>query len=319
MSDAHPADRSLADDLMKAGRPAEAIPIYRQWVEAQPDEDSHLLALAWALHDSGNRKEATLCFERLFLKELSRKLFTGFAYDELVRIYREEKNGAALVSVCERAAAAQPGDVGLLTTLGEAYLAAGDSVKAVAVFARLSETDPDGPENWCRLGEACLQAGDPERAETAYDRAAGLDPASRADFFSRLAEGLGRAGFPQRALQAWEKSLALQPDAPLHWMGMGDCRLRLGDLEGAIRAYDRAAAQKPSAAGVCWHRLGNQLAREGLPLQAAEAFDRAVAAEPENPLYPLRLAASLAAGGKHDLARAALLRGKALGSSPKDR
>jgi len=134
VDDPIPPDRNRADDLMKSGRPAEAVPIYRKWVEAHPDEDSHLLALAWALHDSRKTAEAAACFEQLFRKELSRKLFPGFAYDELVRIYREGKNGEALVSVCERAAAAQPEDIGILQTLGEAYLSAGRAAEAVRVF-----------------------------------------------------------------------------------------------------------------------------------------------------------------------------------------
>ncbi len=150
------------------GRHAEAIPLYRKLVETFPDEESHLLALAWALHDSGNPEEAAACFERLFQKELARKLFTGFAYDELVRIYREGKNWEGLISVCERAAAAQPEDVGLLKTLGDAYLAAERAADAVRVFERLTALEPDAPENWCALGNARLAAGDPGEAEAAY-------------------------------------------------------------------------------------------------------------------------------------------------------
>ncbi len=48
VDDPIPPDRNRADDLMKSGRPAEAVPIYRKGVEAHPDEDSHLLALRLA-------------------------------------------------------------------------------------------------------------------------------------------------------------------------------------------------------------------------------------------------------------------------------
>jgi tetratricopeptide (TPR) repeat protein len=319
MSDGRPADLSLADDLMTSGRPAEAVPIYRRWVEARPDEDSHLFALAWALRDSGNRPEAAACFERLFSRELARRLFTGFAFDELVRIYREEKNTQALVSVCERAAEAQPGDAGLLQTLGQAYLAAGNPEAAIGAFEKLVAIDRENPQHWCRLGEAQLAAGFPERAEDAYGRAAGIDPGSRADFFCRLAEGFDRAGYLERGLAAWKKSLASEPDAPLHLMGMGDCLVDLGNPDGAIEAYGRAAGLQLLAAGAIWHRLGNQLNRAGLHLRAAEAFGRAAAAEPQNPLHHLRLAASLTAAGQYGPAETALLRAKALAPSPADR
>ena len=90
-------DRNRADGLMSAGRPAEAVPIYRKMAADHPDDDSFLLALAWALYDTGKTEKAAVCFEQLFRKELSRKLVAGFAYDELVRIYREAKNGELLV------------------------------------------------------------------------------------------------------------------------------------------------------------------------------------------------------------------------------
>jgi len=67
-----PTDRNRADDLMKSGRPAEAVPIYRKGVEAHPDEDSHLLVLAQALFDSGKTAEAAVCFEQLFRKAAKR-------------------------------------------------------------------------------------------------------------------------------------------------------------------------------------------------------------------------------------------------------
>ncbi len=316
VDDPIPTDRNCADDLMKTGRPAEAVPIYRKWVEAHPDEDSHLLALAWALHDSGKTAEAAACFEQIFQKELSRKLFTGFAYDELVRIYREGKNGEALLSVCERAAAAQPEDIGILQTLGEAYLSAGRAVEAVRVFEKLAVREPDSPGHCCSLGDALLAAGDPVRAEAEYNRAAEIDPAAEAAFFSRLADGLLGAGDPERAKTAWEKCLAASSDEPLFWMGLGDCLVWLGEPATAADAYKRAADLRPAAAGSCWHRLGNLLTRKGLHSRAADAFAKAIAAEPGNPLYFLRLASSHAAQGRNDLAAAVLHRAKALKPSP---
>lgn len=295
-------ERNRADGLMSKGCPAEAVPIYRNLVAGHPDEDSLLLALAWALHDSGKTAETAACFERLFSKELSRKPFTGFAYDELVRIYREGKNGNALVSVCERAAAAQPEDVGLLRTLGEACLAAGRADQAVQVFQKLTGLDPDGPENWCSLGEGWLAAGEAVQAETAYNRAAEIDPAAETLFFSRLADGLLRAGYPERATAVWKRCLAVRSDEPFSWMGLGDCLICLKNPDAAVEAYLQAAELRPSAAGEVWNRLGNGFAKAGLHTRAAAAFANAIVVEPRNRHYALRLAESFAAQGRDDLA-----------------
>jgi tetratricopeptide (TPR) repeat protein len=303
-------DRKRADDLMKSGRPAEAVPIYRKLADARPDEDSHLLALAWALYDSGKTEEAAACFEQLFRKELARKLFTGFAYDELVRIYREQKNGEALVSVCERAAAAQPEDIGILRTLGEASLTAGKTDQAIRVFQKLTGIEPDAPEHWCSLADGWLAAGQPDQAEAAYNKAVEIDPAAEAAFFSRLADGLLRAGYPERATAVWERCLAARSDEPFSWMGLGDALICLRKPDAAAEAYLRAAELRPSAAGEVWNRLGNGFAKAGFHTRAAAAFANAIVAEPKNQFYPLRLAESYAAQGRNDLAAGLLRRGR---------
>lgn len=306
------SERDRADALIKMGRHAEVVPLYRKLVEMHPEEESHLLALAWALHDSGKREEALDCFERLFQKELAREVFTGFAFDELVRIYRSGKDWEKLISVCERAGAAQPEDVGLLQTLGEAYLAADHAADAERVFEKLTALEPKAPEHWCSLGNARLAAGDPGKAEAAYIRAAEIDPAAAPTFFGRLADACLRAGFPELAQAAWTRCLALRPDEPLYLMGLGDVLILRGEPDAAEEAYDRAASINPAAAGSFWHRLGKRLTKEGLHPRATEAFAKAVETEPENPRYLLRLASSYAACGLADPAAAALRRAESL-------
>ena len=299
-----------ADDLMKAGRSAEAVSVYRKLVQDCPEEDSHLLALAWALHDSGDKREAIACFEQLFGRELARGLFTGFAYDELVRLHREGNDGKALVSVCERAAAAQPEDVGILQTLGEAYLSTGMAAEAAALFGKLTEREPDAPGYWCSLGDARLAGRDPDGAEAAYNRAAENDPATKAVFLSRLAEGLMRVGHLERARTVWERSLKACSKEPFCWTGLGDCLVCLGKPAAAAEAYRRAIELRPASAAAFWHRLGQGLVREGLHSLATEAFTEAVAAAPEDPFHMLRLAQSYAAQGQNELAEKTIRRAK---------
>src|SRR3989339_1413010 len=173
-----PPLRLQADKLSAAGRPAEAALLYQKLVEENPDEDSHLLCLAWALNDSGERSRAVECFEKLFRRELACGLVACFALDELVRIHREEENWEALISVCRRAVAAQPDDAGLLQTLAEACLRAGHLADAVDIFTKLVKTAPDAPEAWGALGGALIASGNIEKGESAYQQAAQIDPAA---------------------------------------------------------------------------------------------------------------------------------------------
>jgi len=301
-------DRNIADALTRMGHHTEAVALYRKLTETFPEEESHLLSLAWALHDSGSPQEAAGCFEHLFQKELSRKLFTGFAYDELVRIYRKGQNWEGLISVCERASAVQPEDIGLLKTLGDAYLMADRAVDALHVYETLISLEPEAPEHWCALGTVRLATGNIEEAEAAYKKASEIDPSDAPVFFSRLAGGLLRAGYPEHAQAAIEQCLALKPGDPLYLMDLGDILIHRGEPDAAADAYTRAALPNPASAGACWYRLGNLLAKKGLHIPATEAVAKAVAAEPGNLRYLLRLAASYEARGLTDLAGATLRR-----------
>lgn len=166
----------LADARAREGRYDEAIKLYTQLRDLRPDDDSVLLALAWAYRDGGMHTEAVVCFEILVEKELANPVFTGFAFDELVRIFRGGDEHDRLVRLCERAVAAQPDDVALLYTLGDACLKAGKTGRAIEVFEKLVTMEPDGTEYWCALGDALVMSGKTAKAEAAYENAAAIDP-----------------------------------------------------------------------------------------------------------------------------------------------
>ncbi len=253
--------RLRADELNAAGHPAEAAVLYRKLVEENPDENSHLLCLAWALNDSGQRPEAIERFEELFSRELTRGLVADFAFDELVRIYREEEDWTALLCVCRRAALARPEDTGILQTRAEACLRAGHPEEAVDIFTKIANADPDAPEAWGALGGALIAAGRIEAGEEAYRRAARLDPEATIVYLDRLACALLNSGHPEKAIDIWNGCAARQPDNPVYAMAAGESLVCLGRMEEAFAAFGRAAALKPSAAGECWRRLKNLLAK----------------------------------------------------------
>ena len=92
--------QALVEECLKAKRFEEAIALYRQLINLNPADDSYRLGLAWTYHDCGNADQAVACFEHVFEKELQRRIFTGFAFDELVRIFKENKKYDRLVEIC---------------------------------------------------------------------------------------------------------------------------------------------------------------------------------------------------------------------------
>lgn len=261
-----------AEQCLRAGQYQAAILIYRKLVADYPEDESLLLALAWAYHDVGCPDKAIQCFEQLFAKELSRKVFTGFAYDELVRIYKMSGQYDRLVDVCTRAAAAQPNDTALLGELGAAYLKAGRTREAKDVCRTIIALEPDGAAIYCLLGEAHLTDGEFAPAEKAYRRAAKIDPAAACSFFSRLAAGYGRIGEHRREEKILRQCLKILPLDPLYHCRMGECLINQGQLDSAAAVYTKALALSPASADVFYHRWGNALAAAHYHNEAMSVF-----------------------------------------------
>ncbi|HUH65352.1 MAG TPA: tetratricopeptide repeat protein [Syntrophales bacterium] len=304
--------RCLADDLIRAKRYNDAIPLYEKLVELHPDEDSLLLSLAWAYHDSGRQGDAVACFERLLEIELKRDVFTGFAFDELVRIFKETGDHEQLVAVCERVAAAQPDDVALLNDLGHAYLMAGMPLASVEVFTKMTDMEPDASANYCNLGNALIQMRDFDGAESAYRKAVEIDPSETGSFYNKLANSYLDAGHYGMAERAFRRCLEFRPDETMYMCSLGDILVKMGRIDEAVDMYERATDTGRVQAGAYSNRLGNTLARENHHRAAIEAFEKAIAADPRNPFYYIHLADSYKAIGLTDRAEETLRRAESL-------
>ncbi|MFB3926007.1 MAG: tetratricopeptide repeat protein [Syntrophales bacterium] len=294
-----------AQAFMNAGRYGEAIAVYNELIMLNPQVDSLRLALAWAYRDSGNVEMAISIFEALLEKELSRKLFTGFAFDELVRIFREKEDYRRLIGVCERAAAAQPEDVSILFTLGESYLSGGRAGDAVRVFQKITEMEPDASSAFCALGSALISMGEFDRAEDAFRTAGLIDPSDAGTYFNRLGNAYLNAGEYGRAQNAFREAIKCSAGQPLYYCNLGDALLKGGKIAEAEVAYEYAVRINPRFASAYYNRFGNSLARENRHLKAIDIFKKAIASDSRNPFLYLGLAQSYLAEGMIDLAEEA--------------
>jgi len=282
----------LADQYMREGRYEEAIELYHKLAEINPEDDSIVMSLAWAYRDSGRLSDAVSCLEKLLEKELKRKLFTGFAFDELVKIYRNEGNYERLVVICEAAVAAQPNDISLLTTLGDSYLGAKRTDRAIEIFEILTKMDPDDPALFRSLGNAHVKAGDFEKAEDAYNSAISVEPTDEYRIYNEMGNVLSHAEQYGRAETALRRSLDCHPDQPLVHCALGDVFIKQGKPDDAWLSYENAAQLDPASRGGYYNRLGNMLVGKHNHTMAIEAYRKAIEADPENPFYRMRLAES---------------------------
>jgi tetratricopeptide (TPR) repeat protein len=271
------------DQLLAKGRYDEAIDLLEVIVESNPSEEPAWLRLAWAHWDAGNKDRSIACWERLLECEFSHQVFTGFAYDELVRIYRQEGLIDRLVTLCEKAVAIQPEDVGLLTEMGSTYLLSGNYEKACETFGKLSRMEEDNPLFACRLGEALCCAGYPAEGIEAFEKAAAIDPEEADRYFFQAADLFMKRNDATRAKNLLGKCLQIAPSNSLYYCSLGDALVALGQIDDAFAAYDEACRHNHHYAAAYFNRLGHTLMNANRFTQAVRAFEAALSLDESTP------------------------------------
>ncbi|MBP7766362.1 MAG: tetratricopeptide repeat protein [Deltaproteobacteria bacterium] len=285
-----------ADRLSADGKPGAALALLEDCHRKHPGEESVLLRLAWALWDRGEGERSIACWKELLDRELQHRVFTGFAFDELVRIYKQERRHRDLVAVCEKAVHVQPGDVGLLEELGKAYLLSGENAQACRTFEKLAALEPDNPVFFCRLGEALVADGRYDAAEEAYRRAAALDPDEEDRFFLQAADLYLKAGQLSAAKRLVVRCLEIAPDNSLCRCFLGDILAAANETADAFAQYEQACSSDRPHAAAYMNRLGNVLLKAGRPADAVQAFEAALSFDETTPCRPHLERARRAAG-----------------------
>jgi tetratricopeptide (TPR) repeat protein len=285
MTEEKKANIDLAENFLQQRKYSDAIALLEEIHKVSPEEESVLLMLSWAYYDSGNADEAIKYLNVLLERELKRKVFTGFAFDELVRIYKQQKDFKKLVEICERAVAAQPEDVGLLTELGKTYLQSGQTKKACKVYEKLVEIESDNPVFYCYWGEALFSAGLYQESEQAYLKASEIDSEQADHYYFKIAILFQQAQNHQDAERLLNKCVTIHSSNPLYYCSIGDSLICQGKIQKALAAYEKAVQLDHSSAGAFYNRLGNSLMKAENFSEAAKAFQRAVKYEPIRHYY----------------------------------
>jgi tetratricopeptide (TPR) repeat protein len=285
-----------ADALLTEGKYEEAIGLLEAIRAEHPDEDPVLLRLAWASWDNGDKNRSVEYWETLLDRELQNKVFTGFAYDELVRIYKQDRRIDRLVVVCENAVLVQPEDVGLLTELGNAYLLSGRNDQACEIFSKLTSMEEDNPAFYLRLAEAMLAAGKADACREAFEQAAKIDPDDADRYFFLAADLHMKRNDNITARHLLEKCLEIAPANSLYYCSLGDILIALTQVDEAFAAYETACQYNRSHSAAYYNRLGNALMKAGLFDRAVVAFETALSFDAATPCRQHLAAAHKASG-----------------------
>jgi tetratricopeptide (TPR) repeat protein len=140
----------LARQMMASGRYEEAIPVYKQLVQALPGNTGLLFDLGLAEYMAGHEREAIPRFEAV-LKAQPNLMSALLSLSQA----RLALNQPALAIVpLQKAVAADPKNVDARGLLAAALLDAGRAEQSVAQYRELTRLSPDDPRAWYGLGNA---------------------------------------------------------------------------------------------------------------------------------------------------------------------
>ena len=282
----------------QAGRLQAAEQIYRQILQAEPNQPDALHLLGLIAHQVGKHDVAVEYIERAAsLKGNDPALHNnlGGAYYALHRV-------ADAVACYRRAAELKPDFAQAHNNLGIALCDQGKLEEAVAACRRAVQLKPDYAEAHCNLGAALNRQGKTDEAIACYRRAVQIKPAY-AEAHNNLGNALKAQGKPDEAVACYRRAVELKPDYAEAHDNLGVALCGVGKLDEAAACCRRAVELKPDSAGA-HNNLGSTLKDQGKLDEAIACYRRALELRPDYAGAHSNLGVAFTEQGKLDEAAA---------------
>ena len=292
-----------ADALRRAGRGEEAVLAYQRVMEASPDSVPAHLRYVATLLEVGRRSEARRIYD-------ARAARPGAGNADLTMAERLATDGSssALRRVYRLASEREPQSAWWRLAVAEIEIAEGEAWNRRRLDA-IDRSDRDEETKAFAQAQAAL-----ERASDAIDRAdASLPTPAETELYRgylRAVEGdlhlgaVARAAAYRAAEDAFTLALRRDPDLVEAWEGLGDVRLRTGDMKGSLVAFRGAVERAPADASLR-ESLGVVLRRIDRNDEAALQFEEAARLDPRSAGPWLQLGDAYAAEERWEKALAA--------------
>lgn len=185
-----------------------------------------------------------------------------------------------------------------------------DPEAAVLFWQRATELAPGNGYAWARLAMSFYGAGRASESAAAAERALKLLPQEPLALLA-AARAFEATEAWERAATLYAKLLELQPQALHLFSPLAHAKRRLGDFKGAeqaVKRYGRGVlsvedpwlreVESQAVGSERWVQRGDELLRAGRPFEAAQAFEKALQADPNRGEVRLALALALARSGQ---------------------
>jgi predicted O-linked N-acetylglucosamine transferase (SPINDLY family) len=265
---------AMAIQHHQAGRLQAAEQIYRQVLQAEPDQADAIHLLGVIAHQLGQHEIAVQHIRRAIALQGNVADF----HNNLGEPYRALHRIPEAVACFRRALELKPDFAVAHNNLGVAFWEQGKLDEAVACYRRALQSNPDYAEAHYNLGGVLRDQGKPDEAVACCLQALRLRP-DYAEAHNNLGNAWKDQGKLDEAVACYHRALALKPDYAEAHNNLGGALKDQGKLDEAVACYHRALALKPENAEI-HSNLGNALKDQGKLDEAVACCRRALALKP---------------------------------------
>lgn len=160
----------------------------------------------------------------------------------------------------------------------------------------LSSLNSETPTQYFQQGQQAVAAGQLEKAVTLYKKTIELNP-NLALYQQNLGDVLAKIGKWEEAATVYQKAIELKPTSALSHYNLGNVQEKQGQLEQAIASYSQAIKINPNFSEL-YISLGSALVQKGLLYEAIANFQKAISLEPESSIAHQNLGVALEKQGQ---------------------
>jgi tetratricopeptide (TPR) repeat protein len=255
---------------------AKAAHHYRECLRLEYDTPAKAwLKLGSSLFELGKEKGGLEAYAR---SEKLDKTLAALSRYRVKKLINEGKAQAALDVLREAVKAGmEPGP--LYGTLGYALMQQNEDKLATELLRKAVTASPDDPAPWHNLGLVLRRLRNPRGSLSALVRSRKLDP-HYADIHNEIGITFYDLGRWDDAIESYQRAIELKHKGYSARLNLGNAWARKGDYTKAIEAYRQGLRIKN--APELHHGIGLAFARLEKPLQALDAFNSALEADPRH-------------------------------------
>jgi len=271
-SDSYAKLMAQAQALLRDGKPAEALPLIRQYLKARPDSPEGHAALGFVFFKQSKAADSL----REYAEAAKYRNLTAFELKIVGLNYAILEDYPNADRGLTRSLELNPGDLQTCNDLGEIKFLQAMYEDAITVFGRCLKLDPRNVFAGNGLGSAFEQTDQLENAMTAYQDAVAWQSGKRTQDPTPLLN-LGRLLLKlhktEEAFEYLTRAVQLEPEQSETHEQLGKAHSYAGELEAAQRELEKAVQLNPEDAHL--HYLLAQLyQRAGMPEKAKRELEQ---------------------------------------------